>query len=394
MTVKYIDQLPIDEKRVLIRVDYNVPYDSELNITDDTRIKATVETIDYCLSKNAKIILISHLGRPKGQRNPKMTLKPVAQRLEETLNRKIQFVDIDPGEKTVAMTKEMNGGDILLLENIRFNAGEEKNDPALGKLLAQHCDVYINDAFATSHRAHASNSAVTENVEEKGAGFLLKKEIEYGKKTLEAPQRPFGAIIGGAKVSSKLDALYNIIEKVDFIIIGGGMAFTFLKAQGYNVGESLLEETLVEEATSILEKGKSKNVEILLPVDIVCAETFDNDAASKICPANAIEDQLMGLDIGPKSIELFKSKIKDAKTIIWNGPMGAFEMPNFAEGTNEMAHALAKSDCLSIVGGGDSVTAINQAGVEDDISYISTGGGAFLELLEGKELPGISALEA
>ncbi len=394
MTVKNIDQLTISEKRVLIRVDYNVPYDSELNITDDTRIRATLETIDYCLTNNAKIILLSHLGRPKGKKNPKMTLKPVARRLSEILGRDINFITAELGDETIAITEKMEAGDIILLENIRFYPGEEENDPQLGKLLAQHCDVYINDAFATAHRAHASNHAVTKNISQRGAGFLMQKEIEYGKRTLESPQRPFGAIVGGAKVSSKLAALYHIIDRVDFIIIGGGMAFTFLVAQGHDTGKSLVEDNLIDEARAILERGKSQNVEIILPVDILCAESFENDSPSKVCAIDSIEDNLMGLDIGPKSIELFEEKIKNAKTILWNGPLGAFEMPNFSRGTNEIAKSLAQADCLSIVGGGDSVTAVNKAGLADDITYISTGGGAFLELLEGKELPGIVALES
>jgi len=393
MSVKYLDELNIENQRVLIRVDYNVPYDKDLNITDDTRIEATLDTINYCLEKNSKIILISHLGRPKGQINEKMTLKPVARRLQEIIKKDVKFIDIPLGEDTVNITKSMNSGEIILFENIRFYPGEEKNDLEFGELISKHGDVYVNDAFATAHRAHASNFAVTKYIKDKAAGFLLKNEIEYSQKTLENAERPFGAIIGGAKVSSKLDALYNIIEKVDFIIIGGGMAFTFLKAKGYEVGNSLLETELIDEAKTIMAKAETKKVEILLPTDIVCADEFDNESPIITCKFDSIPEDKIGLDIGPKSTSLFNDKISTAKTVIWNGPMGAFEMSNFSDGTFKIAHALADADCLSIVGGGDSVTAINQAGVEDKISYISTGGGAFLELLEGKELPGITALK-
>lgn len=393
MTVKYINQVDLKDKRVMVRVDYNVPYDREMNITDDTRITATIPTIEYCLKNSAKIILVSHLGRPKGQVKPSASLAPVAQRLSELMGKKIRFINIPLGNETIEISRNIAPGEIVLLENIRFYPGEEKNDRALGELLAKHADVYINDAFAAAHRGHASNFAVTEFIETVAAGFLLKDEIEFSQKTIENAQKPFGAIIGGAKVSSKLDVLKNIINKVDFLIIGGGMAFTFLRAQGFSIGKSLLEEELVDSALEILKKAKEKNVDILLPVDIIGAEEFDNDSASDRYPAEKIPENIIGLDIGPDSVQLFTKRIKTAKTIIWNGPMGAFEMPNFANGTNEIARALADSDCFSIVGGGDSVTAINQAGVSGRIGYISTGGGAFLELLEGKTLPGIAALD-
>lgn len=393
MTVKYIDQVNIREKRVMIRVDYNVPYDKEMHITDDTRITSTIPTIEYCLKNSAKIILVSHLGRPKGQVKASLSLAPVAKRLEEITGKSINFIDTPLGDETIKITRDMKPGDIILFENIRFYPGEEKNDKALGELLAKHADVFINDAFAAAHRGHSSNDAVTEFIKDVAAGFLLKDEIEFSQKTIESAQKPFGAIIGGAKVSSKLDALNNIITKVDFLIIGGGMAFTFLKAQGYSIGKSLLEEELVDSANEIMKKAKEKNVDILLPVDIVGAEEFDNNSPNSIFTVQNIPDNIIGLDIGPTTIEIFKNKIKAAKTIIWNGPMGAFEMSSFANGTNEIARTLADSDCFSVVGGGDSVTAINQAGVSERISYISTGGGAFLELLEGKILPGIAALD-
>ncbi len=393
MTVKYIDQIDLKNKRVMIRVDYNVPYDKEMRITDDTRITATIPTIKYCLNNNCKIILISHLGRPKGQVKSSLSLKPVSDSLSKILNMPVNFIDIPLGEETIKITNDLNFGDIVLFENIRFYPGEEKNDRSLGELLSKHADIYINDAFAAAHRGHASNFAITEFMDVTAAGFLLKDEIEFSQKTIQSAKSPFGAIIGGAKVSSKIDVLLNILSKVDFLIIGGGMAFTFLKSKGYSIGNSLLEDELLDTAREILKKARENNVELLLPVDIVGAEEFDNDSPRSIYSIDEIPDNIIGLDIGPKSISLFSEKIKKAKTIVWNGPMGAFEMSNFATGTNEIANTLAESDCLSIVGGGDSVTAINQAGVTDKISYISTGGGAFLELLEGKILPGIAALD-
>jgi len=393
MTVKYIDQIDLKNKRVMIRVDYNVPYDKEMAIADDTRIKATIPTIEFCLKNQCKIILISHLGRPKGQIKPGLSLKPVAESLRTLLNMPIQFIETPLGDETINISNSLNNGEIALFENIRFYPGEEKNDRALGELLAKHADVYINDAFAAAHRGHASNFAITEFVSVSAAGFLLKNEIEFSQKTIQSAESPFGAIIGGAKVSSKIDVLINIISKVDFLIIGGGMAFTFLKSKGYGIGNSLLEDDLLDTAREIIRKAKENNVDILLPVDIVGAEEFDNDSPKAIYSIDEIPDNIIGLDIGPESIKLFSDRIKQAKTIIWNGPMGAFEMSNFAAGTNEIAKTLADSDCLSIVGGGDSVTAINKAGVTDRISYISTGGGAFLELLEGKTLPGIAALD-
>jgi phosphoglycerate kinase len=393
MTIKYIDKVDIKGKRVMIRVDYNVPYDKNMQITDDTRITATLPTINYCLKTGCKIILVSHLGRPKGKPVPEMTLKPVAEKLDSLLGRKVLFIDKPIGDDVKKIIDGMKDGDVALLENIRFYPGEEKNDPELGKQLAALCDVYIDDAFAAAHRGHSSNDAITKFVKVCAAGFLLENEIEYYKKAMDNPQRPFGAIIGGAKVSSKLDALKNILGKVNYIIIGGGMAFTFLKAKGLGVGKSLLEEELVGSAKEILDDAAKKGVEILLPVDIVAAPKFENDSPRSIVPADRIPDDMIGLDIGPGSIKIFNDKIKSSKTVIWNGPMGAFEMPNFATGTNAVAKSLADSGCLSIVGGGDSVSAVNQSGVADKISYISTGGGAWLELLEGKALPGITALD-
>ena len=392
MAIKYLDQIDIKGKRVFIRVDFNVPYDKNLNITDDTRITSTIPTIKYCIDNGAKTILVSHLGRPKGKPVPEMTLKPAAVRLSELIKKEVLFFD-KPLDEAAAYSKTMKDGDVIMLENIRFFPGEEKNDDALGKQLASICDIYINDAFATAHRGHSSNDAITKYVPICAAGFLLKNELEYSKKALDNPERPFGVIIGGAKVSSKLDALKNIINKVDFLIIGGGMAFTFLKAKGYGTGKSLLEADLVETAKQILADAASKNVEILLPVDQVVAAEFKNDSPKSTVQIESLPEDMIGLDIGPKTIKLFSDKIKTAKTVIWNGPVGAFELPNFSEGTFSIAKILSESSCISIIGGGDSVTAVNQSGLADKMTYISTGGGAFLELLEGKTLPGFASLD-
>jgi phosphoglycerate kinase len=391
--IRYIDQMQLTGKKVLIRVDFNVPYDKEMKITDDTRITATVPTIEYCIKNNCTTILVSHLGRPDGKVVPKMSLKPVAERLAGILNKKVVFIDTPVGDALKAEIDKLQGGDVALLENIRYYPEEEKNDAEFGKKLASLCDVYLNDAFATAHRGHASNEAITHYVKECAAGFLLKDEIEYFKKAMEHPKRPLAAVIGGAKVSGKLEVLSNILTKVDVLIIGGGMAFTFLKAKGYEIGKSILEANLVDTAKKIMDEAAAKKIEILLPVDVVIADEFKNESPKSIVPVDQIPAAKIGLDIGPKSIELFSNKIKGCKTVVWNGPMGAFEMSNFADGTNAVAKVLSESDVLSIVGGGDSVTAVHQAGVADKISYISTGGGAFLELLEGKTLPAIKALD-
>jgi phosphoglycerate kinase len=391
MAVKYIDQINIKNKRVMIRVDYNVPYDKELNITDDTRISATIPTLEHCIKENAKVILVSHLGRPDGKVVPKMSLKPVADRLSRLIKKSVVFIDKPIGEEVKnIIANNLKPGDVALLENIRFYPEEEKNDDGFGKKLAELADVYVNDAFAAAHRGHASNEAVTRYIKECAAGFLLKDEIEYFKKITSNPERPLVAVIGGAKVSSKLEVLKNFIDKVDFLIIGGGMAFTFLKAKGFGVGKSILENDLVDTAKSILSRGGGK---IILPVDTVIAAEFKNDSPSKVVPSDSIPDNMMGLDIGPKTIEEFGGIIKNAKTLVWNGPVGAFEMSSFAKGTMEIGKIIAESKCISVVGGGDSVTAVNTFGRADKMSYISTGGGAFLELLEGKILPAIAALD-
>ena len=389
MAVKYIDQIDLNGKSVIIRVDYNVPYDKDMNITDDTRITATLPTLNYCLKNNAKIILISHLGRPKGKVVPEMSLKPVAKRLSSLMGKEVKFIEDPISDKSQDEVKNAKTGDIILLENIRFYPQEEKNDIEFGKKLASMGDVYIDDAFATAHRGHASNDAITKFIKECAAGFLLKEEIEYFKKIMTNPERPLVAVIGGAKISTKLEVLKNLLNKVDYIIIGGGMAFTFLKAKGYNIGKSLLEEDLIDTAKEILKAGAGK---ILLPVDAVIAPEFKNDSPTSIADIDKIPDNMMGLDIGPKSIDEFSKILEKTKTVVWNGPMGAFEMSNFAKGTIEIGKAISKCP-VSVVGGGDSVTAVNENGLADKMSYISTGGGAFLELLEGKTLPGVAALD-
>jgi len=389
MSIKYIDELDLKGKRVIIRVDYNVPYDKDMNITDDTRIEATIPTLNYCIKNGAVLILISHLGRPKGKIAPDMSLKPVAKRLSEIIGKDIIFIDKPIGPEAISAVKELKPGNIALLENIRFYPGEEKNDDEFGKKLASLGDVYIDDAFATAHRGHASNEAITRYIGECGAGFLMKNELEYFKKITKDPKRPLAAVIGGAKVSSKLGVLEHLIDKVDYLIIGGGMAFTFLNARGYSTGKSLLEKDLVETAKGILSKGGNK---IFLPVDVVLGREFNNDPSSGTVSIDKIPDDMMGLDIGQKTIDAFNEILKKSKTVVWNGPMGAFELSEYAKGTIEIGKAISRCE-VSVVGGGDSVTAANDNNLADKMSYISTGGGAFLELLEGKTLPGVAALD-
>ena len=393
MAITYIDDLKLKGKKVIIRVDYNVPYDKNMNITDDTRIRATLRTLRFCIDSKATIIIISHLGRPKGTVKPELSLKPVAARLSELLAREVKFIDASITDDIQRVVSAIKEGDIVLLENIRFYPEEERNDENFGKLLASLGDVYINDAFAAAHRAHASNEAITRSIRECAAGYLLKDEIEYFKKSLLEPDRPVVALIGGAKISTKLNVLKNILNRVNTLVIGGAMAFTFLRAKGFSVGKSLLEEELIESANDILLAAEENQVEILLPVDVVIAPAFADDAPQRVTAVDRIPDDMMGLDIGPASIKLFSEAIKQAKTVVWNGPMGAFEMPSFATGTNEVARAIANSSCLSIIGGGDNVSAVQKSGFADKMSYISTGGGAFLELLEGKTLPAIAALD-
>ena len=391
--MRYIDEMDLKGKRVLCRFDFNVPLDADLNIVDDMRIRAALPTINYAFDENAKVIIISHLGRPKGKRVERMSLAPVAKRLSRLLGKDVAVLKDCVGEEVRKAIAEMKPGCAIMLENVRFHPGEEKNDEDFARELASCTDVYIDDAFGNAHRCHASNVGVTKFVKECGAGFLMKKELTYFSKALEKPSRPLVAIVGGSKVSGKLEALGNLIKLVNKMIIGGGMAFTFLKAQGCEVGKSIVEDELLGRAREIMEEAKEHGVKVYLPVDCVIAESMEEDAETKIVPVQEINAHWMGLDIGPATITLFTEALNNAKTIVWNGPMGVFEMDAFSRGTFALAHSVANSYALSIVGGGDTDVAIDQAGERDNMSYMSTGGGAFLELLEGKILPAILALE-
>ena len=390
--MKTIKDINLSGKRVFIRVDFNVPLDDNQKITDDTRIRFAVPTLKYAIENKAKLIIASHLGRPKGKVVSKMSLAPVAKRLGEYLGKGVKMAPDCIGPDVKALIFSMSDGDIVLLENLRFHPQEENNDDAFGKELAQLCDIYVNDAFAVSHRANASVASITEYAPVSVAGLLLEKELEYFQKAMMNPERPLVAIVGGAKVSSKLAALENMIQRVDKLLIGGAMANTFLKSKGIDVGSSKIEENLVEVAASIVNKACEKGVKLYLPVDAVAADSFDSNAATKIVPVNEIPSGWMILDIGPATSLLFSEALKDARTIIWNGPLGAFEMDAFSSGTMSMVHCIANSQALTIVGGGDTDSAVHKAGEADKISFISTGGGAFLELLEGKTLPAVSAL--
>ena len=393
MKIRSIDQLDLSGKRALIRVDFNVPLDKSGAITDDTRIKAVLPTIRLAAEKGAKTILASHLGRPKGKKLPEMSLAPVAPRLSSLLGKEVRFVPDCTGEAVDKAVAAMRPGDVILLENVRFNPGEEKNDEAFGKALASLCDVYVNDAFATAHRGHSSNVAVTRFVKEKAAGLLMKDEIAYFEKALVAPARPLVAVFGGAKISGKIEAINNVLGKVDKILIGGAMANTFFAAQGLEVGKSLYEAEMTETARKVLANAASRKVKLYLPVDVVVADRLDAAAATKHVPVQEIPDGWMAADVGPATSILFKEAIQDARTIVWNGPLGAFEIGAFANGTYSLMRALAESPAITIVGGGDTDTALHKAGLFSRMSYVSTGGGAFLELLEGRRLPGIAALE-
>jgi phosphoglycerate kinase len=384
-------------QRVLMRVDYNVPLDEQGAITDDKRIKATVPTLEVLLKAGAKIILCSHLGRPKGKRDPKQSLRPCATALSKLINKTVAFVDDCVGEKVDAAVAGMKDGDVLLLENLRFYAEEEKNDPAFAAKLARNADVYINDAFGTAHRAHASTAAAAEIIKQRGgkaaAGFLMEKELKYLGGVLANPARPLVCILGGAKVSDKINVIDNLLKIADVILIGGAMAYTFRKAQGYSVGKSLCEHDKLDLAKSLLEKAKGKK--FLLPLDQLQTTEFKAGAPTRNTDGPSIEDGWEGVDIGAQTIEAYKKEIAKAKTVIWNGPMGVFEIPDFAKGTFEVAKAVAaatKNGATTIIGGGDSAKAVKAAGLAKDMSFISTGGGASLEFLEGKELPGVAAL--
>ncbi|HEY4756545.1 MAG TPA: phosphoglycerate kinase [Ignavibacteriaceae bacterium] len=390
-----IDNVDLKNKRVLVRVDFNVPLDENLQITDDIRITSSLPTIKKIILEGGKVILMSHLGRPKGKVNLKYSLKPAAERLSKLLGKEVKLAPDCIGEEVKTLVNKMNGGDVLLLENLRFHEEEEKNDAAFAKKLSELGDVYINDAFGSAHRAHASTEGVTKFIKQCASGYLMQKELDYLGTAIANPQRPFAAILGGAKISGKIDVISNLLSKVDKLLIGGGMAFTFLKAQGKEIGKSLLEEEKIDLAKEVLEKVKNSNVEFLLPVDFIVADEFKNDSPSMIVKADSIPSDKMGLDIGPESIKLFSQELENSKTIVWNGPMGVFEMDNFAKGTFAIAQVLAdvtSKNAVTIIGGGDSAAAISKAGLDDKVSHVSTGGGASLKFLEGKVLPGVDAL--
>ncbi|HEX7512743.1 MAG TPA: phosphoglycerate kinase [Candidatus Methylomirabilis sp.] len=387
-----ITDVELAGKRVLIRVDFNVPLDARQVVTDDTRIRAALPTIRYALDKGAKVLLLSHLGRPKGKVVPAMSLAPAAKRLSDLLGKPVAMASDCIGEAVEAAAAQLAPGQVLMLENCRFHAGDEKNDEAMSRALAKLCDVFVNDAFGAAHRAHASTVGVTKFVPVAVAGFLMAKELEYLGRAMTNPARPFVAILGGAKVSDKIGVLQNLVTKVDALLVGGGMAYTFLKAQGMEVGASLLEADKLDMARTILEAARVKGVTFLLPMDHVIAQKVAADAEIRIADSTAIPAGWMGLDIGPKARAAFAAAIRGAKTVVWNGPMGVFELTPFREGTLSVARAIAESGAISIVGGGDSVAAVTQAGLADRMSHISTGGGASLEFLEGIELPGVAAL--
>ena len=390
---KSVDDINVKGLRVLVRCDFNVPLDAELNITDENRLVAALPTLKKLINDGGKVILCSHLGKPKGEPKPELSLAPVAKRLSELLGQEVKFAaDAEVvGPNAKAAVEAMNDGDVVLLENTRYRAEETKNGEAFSKELASLCDVFVNDAFGTAHRAHCSNVGVTQFVDTAVVGYLMQKEIEFLGNAVNNPVRPFVAILGGAKVSSKIPVIENLLDKVDTLIIGGGMAYTFMAGLGHPVGKSLLEEDYKEYAVNMLKKAEEKGVKMLIPVDNVVADDFSNDANFKTVELGGIPDDMEGLDIGPKTAELFANAIKDAKTVVWNGPMGCFEMPNFAHGTVAVAKALAEIDATTIIGGGDSAAAVNILGFGDKMTHISTGGGASLEFLEGKELPGVAA---
>ncbi|GAW93191.1 phosphoglycerate kinase [Calderihabitans maritimus] len=388
LTVRDLD---VAGKRVLVRVDFNVPLDEQRNITDDTRIRAALPTINYLRENKAKVILVSHLGRPKGQVKDELRLDPVAQRLADLLGQQVVKTDECIGEEPQRAIEAMEPGDVVLLENVRFYPGEEKNDPEFARALAQLADLYVNDAFGTAHRAHASTAGVAQFLPA-AAGFLMEKEIEIMGKALSEPQRPFVAVIGGAKVSDKIGVIRNLLNKVDTLVIGGGMANTFLVAKGYSLGKSLYEADKLDLAQELMRQAEEQGVSLYLPEDLVIADRMAVDASSRVVAVDQVPEEWMALDIGPKTAERFSEAIRRAQTVIWNGPMGVFELEPFARGTEAVARAMAESPGTTIVGGGDSVAAVEKVGVSDRLSHISTGGGASLEFLEGKELPGVKAL--
>lgn len=391
-----LDDIVLRGKKVLVRVDFNVPLTPDLKVADDTRIVESLPTIRKILSDGGAAILMSHLGRPKGKPSPEFSLKGVGEHLGTLLKIPVKFAPDCIGRGTKQTVEELKPGEVLLLENLRFYAQEEKNDPDFAKELAGYGDVYVNDAFGTAHRAHASTEGITRYLKPSVAGYLMKKEIEYLGKAVQNPGRPYVAIMGGAKISGKIDVIQNLLPKIDVLIIGGGMAFTFFQAQGFEIGDSLVEQEKIPLAKKILEDCKAKHMRLILPVDCVVADRFENDAQRKIVSVSKIPSGWRGLDIGPETVKIIGMELRRAKTIVWNGPMGVFEMPNFAHGTLEVARLLAdatKAGATTIVGGGDSAAAIAQAGLESAVSHVSTGGGASLEFLEGKTLPGLAALD-
>lgn len=394
MSIRYIDEIEcLNGKKVFIRVDFNVPQDDTGAILEDTRITGAVATIKYALDQGARVVLASHLGRPKGEKKSKYTMAPATQRLSELLGKKVVQAPDCFGPQVDALVDALKPGEAVMLENVRFYAGEEKNEADFAAKLANGCEIYINDAFSVSHRAHASVEAITKHIPTIAAGFLMRNEMTFFDKAMQNPVRPLVAILGGAKVSGKLEVLETLVNKVDKVVIGGGMAFTFLKALGYKVGTSLVEDELVSTALKILSAAKERGVKFYLPVDCIVAAAFAADATNFITPVQEIPDGWMALDIGPATATLFAESLRDAKTVIWNGPMGVFEMDAFCRGTFSVAEAVANCFATTIIGGGDTDSAVRKAGVEKRVSYISTGGGAFLELLEGKTLPGIKALD-
>jgi phosphoglycerate kinase len=389
-----IKKLELSNKKVFIRCDFNVPVDEYQNITDDRRIKSALNTIRYCLDNDCAIIIASHFGRPKNGFENKFSLKPVAKRLHKLLNEDVKLAPNVICDKTIEMANNLKSGEIMLLENMRFESGETKNDPKLSETLANMADFYINDAFGVSHRAHASVEGIAQHfdINHKAAGFLLSKEIDFFYHIIEDPKRPFVSIVGGSKVSGKLEALHNLVPKVDKIIIGGGMAFTFLKALDYEIGNSLVEDELIPEAIKIMEQAKDLGVKFYLPLDVIAAEEFNSESIAKATTIQEIPENWMGLDIGPASSILFEQVLSDANTILWNGPMGVYEMDKFAKGSTKLSHVVANSMATTVVGGGDTADLVRRTGDEEDMTFISTGGGASLELIEGKVLPGVKAL--
>ena len=390
---KSVEDLEVAGKRVLVRCDFNVPQDDNGNITDDRRIREAMKTVKYLKDNNARVILCSHLGRPKGEVNPKYSLKPVAHRISELLGTEVKMAEDVVGESAHSLANSLQDGEVMLLENVRYDAREEKNDPEFSKELASLAELYVNDAFGTAHRAHSSTAGVADYLPS-AVGYLIKKEIDIMGKALDNPERPFVAILGGKKVSDKISVIENLIDKVDSLIIGGGMAYTFFKAQGKEIGNSICEDDKVDLAKELLAKAEAKGVRLVLPVDNVVIQEFSNESPSQVVPSDSIPEGWQGVDVGPATIELYREVLKDAKTVVWNGPVGVFEFDNFAVGTNKVAEILANLDnATTIIGGGDSSAAVEKGGFADKMTHISTGGGASLEFLEGKVLPGIDCID-